>query len=181
MVKIMKLNLLLYLFSFILSYSLAHAGIEITGNHPVQVQGTVTKKDNFEVSDGTGTGNWYTTLELMQAGSDVVYQVEAKVHVLSTNRNFMVTLKNNVILMNIGNNLSFLPAEVLFSTFEGESKILRPQEPQNFTNPEAPEGSDSEGDYTLKISAVPPSGNNKDIGGVYSGEIELLFETSASE
>lgn len=177
----MKFNLLLFCFSFILSLPPAQADITIIGNHPVQVKGTVTKKNNFEVSDGTGPGNWYTTLELTQAGGDMLYQVEARVHILSTNRNFMVTLRNNVILMNVDNNLSFLPAEVLFSTFDGQGKILKPQEPQTFTNPEPLAGADSEGDYTLKISAVPPSGNNKDIGGIYSGEIELLFEASASE
>ncbi|HBO24365.1 MAG TPA: hypothetical protein DD649_15980 [Providencia sp.] len=169
-----KLALLLIFISFI-----SQAEVTIHGNKSIEIIGEVVEEDNFEVTDGNG--GWYNELELKQQEINSPYQVDARVHVLSTNPNFMVTLQNIVVLRNDSKGLSFAPAEVIFSSIQGETKKLKPMESQSFTNPDVPVGADSEGEYTLSISANAPIGSNQDISGAYVGEIALIFEPSASD
>jgi len=152
--------------------------IDLQGKVTSTITATVSKQNNFFVT--SDTGGWFDQgLKMSQSGGlDSAYAVQARLKVVSTNRDFQVRLDEPLVIRNASNASQVFLQPIVELNAEGQvPKTLAVATPTVFKNPvQGGAGVDSIGYYGLSISAYPPAGTFKETGGTYTGVLSLTFE-----
>ena len=154
------------------------ADIDLRGKVTSTITATVSKQNNFLVT--SDTGGWFDQgLEMSQSGAwDSAFAVQARLKVVSTNRDFQVRLDEPLVIRNVSNATQVFLQPIVELNAEGQvPKTLTVATPTVFENPvQGGVGLDSIGYYGLSISAYPPAGTFKQTSGTYTGVLSLTFE-----
>ncbi|MCF6761740.1 hypothetical protein [Pseudomonas fragi] len=152
--------------------------IDLKGKTTSNITATVSAKNNLLVT--SDTGGWFDQgLEMLQTGEPgSPFAVQARLKVVSTERNFQVRLEEPLAIRNASNAAKIFqqPKVELSQEFQAP-KTLSVTTVSIFQNPvQNMEGEDSIGYYGLSISAYPPAGTLKETTGTYTGVLSLTFE-----
>ncbi|KWN18127.1 hypothetical protein WT83_11715 [Burkholderia territorii] len=151
--------------------------VVLTGKTESKVTARVFHPNVLEVTNDKG--GWFTNLEMQQLGGwDTPYEVQARLRIVSTNKTFQVRLDEPLTIRNQSNPAQvFRAPKVMLGREDLEQKVLSVGQYTQFANRLAPEeGLDTEGYYTLAISAYPPEGDFRSTSGAYSGVLSMTFE-----
>ncbi|KAG8150042.1 hypothetical protein [Burkholderia catarinensis] len=156
--------------------ALAAEQIDLLGKTTSKITARVVL-NHFEVTD---EGGWFTQgLEMRQLGGwNTPYEVQARLRVLSTSRDFQVRLDEPLQIRNQADlKKMFRQPSVSLGADDGQPKVLAVGQSTTFTNPAPPvAGTDSVGYYNLVVSAYPPEGDFKTTAGTYGGVLSVTFE-----
>lgn len=157
--------------------------INLLGKVTSTITATVSAKQNLVVT--SDTGGWFDQgLEMLQSGGwDAPYSVQARLKVVSTERDFQVRMDEPLQIRNASNAAQVFLQPKVELVAEGEApKTLAVATATTFKNPvQNVTGEDSIGFYGLTISANPPTGTFKDVSGTYIGVLSLTFEPVISK
>ncbi|MBN3823265.1 hypothetical protein G3O00_06495 [Burkholderia sp. Ac-20384] len=150
----------------------------INGKRTSTVTAKVVRPNNLIITDEKGT--WFPQgLTMQQLGAwETAYEVEARLHVVSTTGKFQVRMDQPLDIRNQAKpTLAFRKTAVSIGAEGGEPKPMVVGQAIEFDNPTPPSPNvDSEGFYSLAVSAFPPEGDFKSTAGTYTGELSLVFE-----
>ena len=152
--------------------------IDLQGKTSSNITATVSAPNNLLVT--SDTGGWFDQgLQMSQPGGwDSPYEVQARLKIVATDRDFQVRLDEPLELRNASNAAQvFQQAKVELSAEGQAPKTLAVATATAFQNPvQNVAGEDSIGYYGLTVSAYPPAGTFKDTSGTYTGVLSLTFE-----
>lgn len=152
--------------------------INLEGKTSSNIRATVSAPNNLLVT--SDTGGWFDQgLQMLQAGGwDSPYEVQARLKIVATERDFQVRLDEPLVIRNTSNATQLFQQPKVELSAEGQApKALAVATPTPFKNPvQNVAGEDSIGFYGLTVSAYPPSGTFKDTSGIYTGVLSLTFE-----
>ena len=154
------------------------ADIDLLGKTSSTITATVSAPNNLLVT--SDTGGWFDQgLQMSQPGGwDSPYEVQARLKIVATDRNFQVRLDEPLVITNASNAAQVFQQPKVELSAEGQGpKTLAVATPTAFENPvQNIPGEDSIGYYDLNVSAYPPAGTFKDTSGTYTGVLSLTFE-----
>ncbi|MGN7982210.1 hypothetical protein [Burkholderia sp. 22313] len=158
--------------------------ILITGKMTSKVTAKVVRPNNLIITDGTngcdGKNGWFERGLTMQqlGGWETAYEVQARLCVVSTTGKFQVRMDQPLDIRNQAKpTLAFRKAAVTIGAEGAEQKPMVVGQAIEFNNPTPPSPNiDSEGFYSLAVSAFPPEGDFQSTAGTYTGELSLVFE-----
>ena len=157
--------------------------IILQGKTSSTITATVSTNNNLLVT--SDTGGWFDQgLQMLQPGGwDSPYEVQARLKIVATDRNFQVRLDEPLVLSNGSNAAQVFQQPKVELSAEGQApKVLAVATPTAFENPaQIVVGEDSIGYYGLTVSAYPPAGTFKDTSGTYTGVLSLTFEPVISK
>ncbi|RQO35001.1 hypothetical protein DBR37_11575 [Herminiimonas sp. KBW02] len=151
------------------------------------IRAKVVAKRYIEVTDAQG--HWPNVLVLEQSGGlNSPFEAQLNLMVRSLPAKFQVSLAANPTL--VSESHRFQSVEVKLEPASGGAAQLIPLTPAIlvFTNTiyltgsggTAPGPGDiSTGNYMLKIRAQPPDGRVQEVGGIYTGQLSMIFEPVA--
>ncbi|WP_070106708.1 hypothetical protein [Burkholderia plantarii] len=152
--------------------------IVVTGKNTSTITARVVRTNNLIVTDDKG--GWFDNgLKMLQLGGwTSPYEVQARLKVVSTTGVFQVRLDAPLVIAHQSKpSLVFRNPTVKLGN-EGETlQPLSVGRNTQFRNPmSSKEGMDSIGYYELDVAAYTPEGTFEQVGGVYSGELSMIFE-----
>ncbi|EDT38622.1 hypothetical protein [Burkholderia ambifaria] len=152
--------------------------VGLTGKTQSKVTAKVVRPNNLIITDDKG--GWFGQgLAMQQLGAwDTAYEVQARLRVVSTTGTFQVRMDQPLDIRNQANpTLAFRKPVVSMGAENAALKQFTVGQAIEFVNPAPPsEEIDSEGYYTLDVSAYPPEGDFKSTTGTYTGTLSLVFE-----
>ena len=161
-----------------LSTGVATADIILEGKTSSNITATVSAPNNLLVT--SDTGGWFDQgLQMSQPGGwDSPYEVQARLKIVSTERDFQVRLDEPLELRNASNAAQVFQQPKVQLSAEGQApKTLAVATATAFENPvQNVAGEDTVGFYGLSVSALPPEGTFKQTSGTYTGVLSLTFE-----
>lgn len=150
----------------------------INGKMTSKVTAKVVRPNNLIITDDKG--GWFGQGLTMQqlGGWTTAYEVAARLRVVSTTGVFQVRMDQPLDIRNQAKpTLAFQKTTVSIGAEGGETKPMIVGQAIEFNNPAPPSPNiDSEGYYSLAVSAYPPDGDFKSTAGTYKGELSLVFE-----
>ncbi|MBR8656101.1 hypothetical protein KDH83_22580 [Achromobacter sp. Marseille-Q0513] len=156
----------------------ALAAITVTGKTSSTIKAYVKPLEFIAVTNELG--GWQDNLEMQQLGAwNTPYEVALRLRVTSLPNKFQVRLDAPLVLQNAKNQVFRQPV-VTLAPEGGAPKPLLVGQSAEFENP-APsvEGTNSVGMYALKVAALPPEGDFRDVAGTYQGVLSMTFEPVA--
>ncbi|MFP3503666.1 hypothetical protein [Burkholderia sp. SIMBA_062] len=157
--------------------------LAITGKTQSRVTAKVVRPNNLIITDDKG--GWFGQGLAMQqlGGWNTAYEVRARLRVVSTTGTFQVRMDQPLDIRNQANpTLAFRRPAVSMGAENAAPKQFTVGQAIEFVNPASPsEDIDSEGYYTLDVSAYPPEGDFKSTAGTYTGTLSLVFEPVVTE
>ena len=157
--------------------ALALADITVTGKTSSTIKAYVRPLEFIEVTNELG--GWQDNLEMQQLGGwNTPYEVALRLRVTSLPNKFQVRLDAPLVLQNAKKQVFRQPTV----TMGPEGGALKPaggaecriREPGACCR-----GTNSVGMYALKVAALPPEGDFRDVVGTYQGVLSMTFEAVA--
>lgn len=158
--------------------ALALADITVTGKTSSTIKAYVKPLEFIEVTNELG--GWQDNLVMQQLGGwTTPYEVALRLRVTSLPNKFQARLDAPLVLQNAKNQVFRQPV-VTLGTDGGAAKPLQVGQNAEFENPKpSVEGANSVGMYELKVAALPPEGDFRDVAGTYQGVLSMTFEAVA--
>lgn len=158
--------------------ALALADITVTGKTSSAIKAYVKPLEFIEVTNELG--GWQDNLTMQQLGGwNTPYEVALRLRVTSLPNKFQVRLDAPLVLQNAKKQVFRQPV-VTMGPEGGASKPLQVAQNTEFENPApAVTGTNSVGMYALKVAALPPEGDFRDVVGTYQGVLSMTFEAVA--
>ena len=158
--------------------ALALADITVTGKTSSTIKAYVRPLEFIEVTNELG--GWQDNLEMQQLGGwNTPYEVALRLRVTSLPNKFQVRLDAPLVLQNAKKQV-FRQPTVTMGPEGGALKPLQVAQNAEFENPApAVAGTNSVGMYALKVAALPPEGDFRDVVGTYQGVLSMTFEAVA--
>lgn len=156
----------------------ALAAITVTGKTSSTIKAYVKPLEFIEVTNELG--GWQDNLVMQQLGGwTTPYEVALRLRVTSLPNKFLVRLDAPLVLRNAKNQVFRQPV-VTMGPDGGAVKPLQVGQNTEFENPKpSVEGTNSVGMYALKVAALPPEGDFRDLAGTYQGVLSMTFEPVA--
>lgn len=150
----------------------------VNGKSQSKVTAKVVRPNNLIITDEKGT--WFPQGLVMQqlGGWETAYEVQARLRVVSTTGTFQVRMDQPLDIRNQTKpTLAFRKTAISIGAEGAEPKPMVVGQAIEFDNPAPPSPNiDSEGYYSLAVSAFPPDGDFRSTAGTYKGELSLVFE-----